>query len=284
MSNNRYFGCHVSASGGLQLALERAQSLHVNTMQIHPSAPQRWNLKPYQQGIENTFNTNIKNSDIEKIFFHGIYLLNLANPDEEKRKLARASLCNDLDLCNRINGDGVIFHVGSLKDEPDEITGLKRCAKEITTILAESLSPSRLILEVSAGSGRVIGSKMEQLAKIYELCKAPERLGFALDTQHMWASGYNFTDNLSQIVSDIDQQFGFSKVWAIHLNDSKSTCGSCIDRHENLGFGLIGEKTLKNFLFVKELNHIPLILETPRMKSVDEAILDITTLKNYLFN
>jgi deoxyribonuclease IV len=275
----RFFGCHVSAAGGLHKALERGELLGVNTIQVHPSPPQRWNSEPFKAGVEEQFLTALPSSCIEKVFFHGIYLINLATPDARKQKLGKLSLIHDLELSSRIGGEGVIFHVGSLKDEPDEEKGLQRCASLISEILEDSPSDSRLLLEVSAGSGKIIGSSFLQLARIYTLLGEPDRVQFALDSQHMWASGYDLVDNLEDILSEIDSSVGLNKIAAIHLNDSKTERGSNVDRHANLGEGTIGLEALTRFVQHPRLKDIPFILETPRMKSIEEAPVDVDILR-----
>jgi len=278
----RFFGCHVSASGGLKAALDRGTALEVNTIQIHPSAPQRYITKPFSDGLEAEYLSGRAESTVEKLFFHSIYLINLANPDVEKRNLCINSLVYELDFAARCAADGVIFHVGSLKDEPDEEAGLKRCAAAVTKVLEKSDHRSRLLLEVSAGSGKIVGAKLEQLGFIFSEVNNSERLGFALDTQHMWASGYDWQNNLEGIVKDIDTHFGMKNVHAIHLNDSKSALASRIDRHANLGEGLIGYETLAKVVNHEKFRKIPFILETPRMKTVDEAAVDVAALREMI--
>jgi deoxyribonuclease IV len=276
---NRYFGCHVSAAGGLHKALERGERLGVNTIQVHPSPPQKWNIDPFKAKIEDDFLDLRKNSCVKKVFFHGIYLINLATPDERKQRLAVKSLKNYLDLLSRIGGEGVIFHVGSLKDEPDEELGFRRCAALLMEVIESTPEDSKLLLEVSAGSGKVIGSSFSQLAKIYEYCDKPDRIGFALDSQHMWASGYDLANDLAAILDTIEKQVGLTKIGAIHLNDSKSERGSCVDRHANLGEGTIGLETLTKLVRHPALVDIPFILETPRMKEIEEAAIDVAVLR-----
>jgi len=277
----RYFGPHVSAAGGLEVALRAAIQLEVNTIQIHPSPPQRWNTKPFAPGIENDFNALRAESGVERIYFHGIYLINLATPDPAKLNMAKLSLINDLDLSARISGDGVIFHVGSLKDEPDEERGFSRCATAIDEILDKSAPASRLLLEVAAGAGKIIGDQLEELARIYEQVKDTKRLGFALDTQHMWASGYNWQTSLDQIIEQVDQVFGLSNVWAIHLNDSKTACGSKTDRHENIGDGLIGMETMRAIFTHTKFEQIPFVMETPALKELSGAASEIEKLRGF---
>lgn len=267
----RYFGCHVSSSGGLANALRNGDELGVNTVQIHPSPPQKWNSKPFPKDYEKEYLELKKTSGVRKIFFHGIYLINLANPDPQKLHLSKTSLLHDLDLSSRIGGDGVIFHVGSMKDQEDDAAGYKQIIHAINWIMEEAANKAELLMEVAAGSGKVIGSKMEELARIYEGVKQQDRVAFALDSQHMWASGYDFKAGVDQIVTAVDRVLGLEKIRAIHLNDSKTECASKKDRHENLGKGLIGEEALSSFINHPKLMQIPFILETPALKAMDSA-------------
>jgi len=276
----RYLGCHVSASGGLDKALERGEALGVNTIQVHASPPQKWNVKPFPKGIEARYLDKKKTSIVEKVFFHAIYLINLASADQAKIEFAKLSLINDLDFNSRIEGDGVIFHVGSMKDQLDNEAGLRQVAETINEILAASKNKARLLLEVAAGSGKIIGSKLEELRFIYDLIKEQARVGFALDTQHMFASGYDLKDHLNQVIEEVDKIFTLDKVWAIHLNDSMTELNSKKDRHQNLGDGLIGNDSLSALLHHPKLSNIPFILETPDLKTEATAKIEVEKLKN----
>jgi len=278
----RYFGAHVSAAGGLENALKAACALGINTIQIHPSPPQRWNSSAHPEGAEKNYLSLLPNSGVEKVFFHAIYLINLANPDEKNFHLSKLSLVNNLDLASRIGAEGVIFHVGSMKDQADEAEGYDRVVSGINWIFENSKNDARLILEVAAGSGSVIGDRMEELRVIYDQVDNKDRLGFGLDTQHMWASGYDFVGNLEGVVSEIESVFGYDKVWSVHLNDSKTALGSRKDRHENLGDGLIGTDPLKGFFMHPKLAKVPFIMETPALGTPEGAALEVAKLRGYL--
>jgi len=274
----RFYGCHVSVAGGLEKGLEHAKRLGVNTIQCHPSPPQLWNSKPFPPGVEDRFNELRPQSGVKKVFFHGVYLINLATTDPQKFHLAKLSLLHYLDLCDRINGDGVIFHVGSSRDHKDENEGYRRAAHGINWIIENSRSQSLLLLEVAAGSGAIIGDRMEELLAIYEMVESKERVAFALDTQHMWASGYDVSSNL---LGEVESVLGLSMIHAIHLNDSLTPHASRKDRHANLGTGTIGEKRLRELLTDKRAADIPFILETPAMKTPEEMDLEVATLKKW---
>lgn len=267
----RFLGCHVSASGGLENGLKNGEILGVNTIQVHPCPPQRWNFKPFAPGLEDKFLEMREQSKVKRVFFHGIYLINLANPDPKQFANSKTSLYHDLDFSHRIGGDGVIFHVGSMKHQESFEDGLKHAAEGVNWIMDKSKGNARLLLEVAAGSGQVIGSRMEELATIYEHVEHKDNVGFALDTQHLWASGYDLKNDLDGVIKSIEKNFTFEKVWAVHLNDSKTLLGSKTDRHENLGQGEIGLDALTAFVNHPKLVSIPFILETPGLKAMDTA-------------
>lgn len=278
----RYFGAHVSCAGGLVNAAKAAIELEINTIQIHPSPPQRWNSQPFAEGVEDAFNTTREGSCLEKVFFHAIYLINMATPDPQKFHFAKTSLLNYLDLSARIGGAGVIFHVGSMKDQPDEAEGYDRVVSGLNWVLERAPANSRLIMEVAAGSGSIIGDRVEELELIYSQLERKELAGFGLDTQHMWASGYDLATDLEGVIKNVDQSLGLDKVWSIHLNDSKTELASKKDRHENIGDGLIGEAALRRVFTHPKLQSIPFILETPALESLDGARSEIQKLQGFL--
>jgi deoxyribonuclease-4 len=278
----RYFGAHVSSAGGLVNAAKAAIELDINTIQIHPSAPQRWNSQPFAEGIEDEFNAQAKGSCLEKVFFHAIYLINMATPDAQKFHLAKASLLHYLDLSARIGGAGVIFHVGSMKDQPDEASGYDRVVSGLNWVLERAPAKSRLIMEVAAGSGSIIGDRVEELSLIYSQLERKEIVGFGLDTQHMWASGYDLANDLESVIKTVDQELSLDKVWSIHLNDSKTELASKKDRHENIGDGLIGLDALRRVFNHPKLASIPFILETPALESLDGARSEIDKLIGFI--
>jgi deoxyribonuclease-4 len=278
----RYFGAHVSAAGGLKNAALAALELGINTIQIHPSPPQRWNTTPFPEGVEHSFNETRKDSCLEKVFFHAIYLINMATPDAGKFHSAKLSLVNYLDLNSRVDGAGVIFHVGSMKDQPDEAEGYDRVVSGLNWVLDRAPTNSKLILEVAAGSGSVIGDKVEELALIYSQLDRKELVGFGLDTQHMWASGYNLVDDVEAVIDLVDRELSLDKVWSIHLNDSKTELASRKDRHENIGDGLIGEAALRRIFLHPKLAHIPFILETPALGTMEGARSEVEKLRAFI--
>ena len=284
MSKNgtRWFGAHVSSAGGFVNAAKNGAELGATAVQIHPSPPQRWNTNPYPDGYEDEFLKALESSGIQKVFFHGVYLINLASPDDKLRANSIRSLVHYLQLMEKIRGEGVIFHIGSLKDEPSEQVGYERAAECVNRIFDTAPGSARLLLEISAGGGKIIGDKLEELAEVYQLIDAKDRVGFALDTQHLWASGYDLRNGLEAFMNEAEKILTFKKIWAVHINDSMTALGSRRDRHANIGEGEIGEEALRAFVNHEKLRKIPLILETPALKSMDTAKAEVEKLRQLL--
>ncbi len=283
----RYLGAHVSSAGGLENAISAATELGINTIQIHPSAPQRWITKDIPiDGIEKMVNAQ-KSSPVKKVFAHAIYLINLAQPDKQKFHLSKMSLVHYLNFMtdiNKISGaqnsdfqaEGVVVHVGSAIHYPTKEEALNRVLYGINWIL-ENAPAGELLLESSAGAGKVIGEKLEDLYWLKEHAEQKGRVNIALDTEHMFASGYDWRTP-ETVIQEVKNVIPLASVKLIHLNDSKVPFNSKKDRHENLGDGEIGNTALQAIVQHNDLANIPMVLETPHMKSIDEAKIDVSKL------
>lgn len=283
MSKNseRGLGAFVSVAGGLENGIKNGDALGCNIIMIHPTPPQRWAAKAIEQEKIDAFNKAFKESGkIERVHMHGIYLINLANPDKQKFHLSKMSLVNYLDLAEQIECPGVVFHTGSYKDvTPEE--GLKRVVQGINWVFENTKSSKNLFLECAAGAGNVIGDKLEELAEIRSLVDQPERVQFCLDTQHMWASGYDWQNDLDGVVEQVENTIGLENVRCVHFNDSKMELGSNRDRHENLGEGLIGEKAMKAILNHPKLKNLDFVMETPALKDPETAKEQVKKLQDW---
>lgn len=295
---DRYLGCFVSSAGGLFNIIERGNALGVNTVMTHPAPPQRWNTQPFKdEAIEKYLEVKASDKNIKKVYFHGIYLINLANPDKQKFHLSKMSIVNHMELLRRINGDGVIFHTGSMKDQPEEKIGYERVVYGLNWIFDElEKLPSagsnnefwnkpRLFLEIAAGSGSVVGDRFEELAEIYTAVKDEHKpkLGFCLDTQHMFASGYDLINGLENVVELADKILGLNKIPVVHFNDSKTEFASHRDRHEDLDSpsAKIGKDAMTAFLNHPKLKNKDFILETPSLDTPEGAQAQVDILKSW---
>lgn len=286
----RYVGATVSASGGLAKAIERGEALKVNSIQTMFSTPMRWSTKDIDEEQIEAMAVATAESEVKKLLFHGVYLINLARKDRQKFHLSKLSVQTHLDAARKLAASlkshgsdaevlGMTFHPGSAIDLDTE-DGIKRVAEGLNWVL-EKVPDANLLLECSAGAGNVLGDKLEELDAMRQLVdnKFKSQVGYVLDTQHMYVSGYDWKNDVEGVVEQVDAILGLEHVKAIHLNDSKTAFASNKDRHANLGEGEIGIEALTSIINHDKLKHIPMTLETPAMKSPEETQPEVEKLK-----
>jgi len=254
-------GAHVGASGGLTTAFERAQGIGAETIQIFGAPPQTWRRRNIRPDECEAFRAGMAETGIEPVFIHGVYLINLANP-ELLAKSAEA-LGGDLRLASAIAAKGVIFHVGSHKGAGFDQT-LPQIADALRRVLGETPDDAWVILENSAGMGGSVGSKFNELGAIMEAVGSP-RLKVCLDTEHAYAAGYNVAEGegLEEAMREFEREIGLDQLVAVHANDSKIALGGGVDRHDNIGEGHIGRAGFEVIMAHPAFREVPFLLEVP---------------------
>lgn len=279
----------MSSSGGIQNSIKNGEKFGVNSIQMMPTTPMRWATKPIPEEDIVLFLDELERSSIRKILLHGIYLTNLAREDKQLFHLGKMGLVVYLDFAERVAKGikerkidseilGVCFHPGSQKELSYE-DSLERISYGMQWVLDEVKGDQKLLVETTAGTGGNLGRSFTELKLIREGVKSKDRVGFVVDTEHTFASGYDWVNNQKGIVEDLDTQVGIENVKAIHLNDSMVECGSNKDRHANLGEGKLGEKTISNILHESKFKNIPFLLETPALKSEKTISAEVKKLK-----
>ena len=149
-------------------------------------------------------------------------------------------------------------------DKKTRYESLERIAAHMNTTLDQTKGyKSKLVIENAAGQGTNVGIKFEEIRHIIDNIDEKKRVGVCIDTQHAWASGYDWKNNFENIWDDFSDIVGMDYLVALHLNDSKTDLGSRVDRHDNIGMGKIGKEGFKKFMQEKRLEHLAGYLETP---------------------
>jgi deoxyribonuclease-4 len=270
-------GAHVSTEGGLGKAVERARTLGAETIQIFASAPQSWHKKEYSTEEAASFQEKATEADVRPVFIHGVYLINLATSDPTGLERSIDSLTWSLDVCRQIGVLGTIFHLGSHRGAGFEAV-LPQVVSAVQRVLEGSAGDTWLILENSAGMGGSVGSRFSELGIIMRQAANP-RIKVCLDTQHAFAAGYDVAtkQGLEATLAEFDEQVGLANLVAIHANDSKIALGGGVDRHENIGEGLIGREGFKVIMAHPAFREVPFLLEVPgfEKKGPDKENVDI---------
>jgi len=256
-------GAHVSASGGVDKAVERAGEMGAETIQIFSGAPQAWRRKEYGQTEVDAYKGRVAETGIGPTFIHGVYLVNLATDNPENLAKSLDALVHDMNVCNLLGAKGVIFHIGSHKGVGYDVF-FHQVVDSVRRIVQATPDDTWLILENSAGMGGAIGSKFGELAAIIREAGSP-RVKVCLDTQHAFAAGYDIKtpDGLEAAMEEFDREIGPASLVAVHANDSKCPLSGGIDRHENIGQGHIGRDGFQNIMAHPAFAGVPFLLEVP---------------------
>jgi deoxyribonuclease IV len=257
------FGAHVSASGGIDTAIDRIAAIGGDCVQVFTQSPRMWRPTNHKPEAIERFKARRREAGIGGVVCHALYLCNLAAPDDEIYEKSVQTMCATMDAATAIEADGVIFHVGSHLGAGLE-AGLERATAALPRILEHCEGDTWLLLENSAGTGATIGRSLEELQTLVERSGGHPRLGICLDSCHLYASGYDVgsTEGVDALVQQVDAGFGLDRLRALHINDSETPLGSNRDRHANIGEGLIGEG-LGAFLAHPAFQHLAAYLEVP---------------------
>jgi len=135
---------------------------------------------------------------------------------------------------------------------------------------------TKLLLENSAGAGEIIGSSLTDLKTIIDGVDNDAIAGICLDTQHSFASGYDWRA-FNKTIERIDKELDLKNIKLFHANDSLTDFDSKRDRHAHIREGKIGKEAFKNIVAFAQKNQIDMILETEH----DTVANDIELLKKF---
>lgn len=268
------FGVHVSKAGGLNKALQDAISLGCDTIQMFSGSPRSLRHSVIDEDEALDFGRGLCEEHIRPLVIHAPYLLNLASPKEETHALSTRALAEEITRCRSLGADYLVFHPGNHLGSGIE-EGTRRIADAITKA-CDMTELTRndgllLLLEMVSGAGTEVGWTFEHQRAIMDMAEeAP--LGICLDTCHMFAAGYDMAtrEGLAGVLEQIDAILGMSCIAVVHGNDSVGALGSRLDRHADIGKGMIGEEGFRVILGNCRLRSLPFVLETPKESLEDD--------------
>ena len=259
-------GCHVGNNGNEMLvgSVKEALSYGANAFMVYLGAPQNSFRKPISQLNVPEYLEILKDNNIDpnNVVVHCAYILNLAQPDEEKRQYAIDFVVRELRGTHAIGAKYLVVHPGAhMKMGITE--GCDRIAKSLIEIFERTSDIDSVIcLETMSGKGTECCSKFEEIKYIMDIVNN-DRLKVCFDTCHTWDSGYDTVNDYEGVIQQFDQIVGLQHIKVLHINDSKNLNASHKDRHENIGFGNIGFETLCKFVYDPRFENVVKILETP---------------------
>ncbi|MBD3315228.1 MAG: deoxyribonuclease IV [Chitinivibrionales bacterium] len=263
-------GAHVSIAGGIFNAPLNAKAIGATAFALFTKNQRRWRAKPYDPETIERFSINLKEAGYqpEHVLPHDGYLINLGNPDPDKRAQSWHAFIDELQRCSQLGLTSLNIHPGSHLSKITEEQCLAAIAESINSALQET-SNVAVVLETTAGQGSNVGYRFEHLADIIEMVEDKSRIGVCLDTCHIFAAGYDIRTRTAyeKTMSEFDRVIGFSYLRGVHLNDAKVALGARVDRHQSLGKGTLGLDPFGFIMNDPRFEEIPMVLET-----IDEVL------------
>jgi len=280
LPNGRRLGAHLPLGHGMVRAADRAAAIGASAIQVFTDNPTSWRRRPSLPAELDAFRDRLAELDIAPLSVHAPYLVNLATSDPGTFDRSVDLLASELRVAEAYGASFLNMHVGSHRGAGVE-SGVARLADGIHHALSRldgQAAGVTIVLENGAGAGFGLGSTIEELSAVGAALEDAgvdrDRIGFCLDTAHLWGAGYPIDDpsGVDGVVAAFDRALGVGRLHMLHLNDSRSERGSRADRHEHIGAGQIGTAGLRRFLEHPAIGHVAYYLETPGMDDGYDAI------------
>lgn len=273
------FGAHVSSAGGLWNAPKNAAELGCEVFQMFSRPPQGGKPAPITPEVAKKFQDAMTEHGQKAAYVHAPYFINLASAEARIRHSSVAVIRDELERGSALGCRAVMFHPGSAKGVGQE-KGVGMVIEGIGRVMDGYEGSCRLLIEISAGAGMVMGDTFEEIAAFLDGTKRGDEVGVCFDTQHAFASGYDLRTkkDVKATFDQFDKIIGLDRLVLSHCNDSLVDFEGHKDRHEHLGKGKIGLDGFRAIVSHPKLRHVDLVLETPWDGGVDE---DLRLLKEF---
>jgi deoxyribonuclease-4 len=274
-------GAHMSTSGGVHTAVDRATSIGCTALQVFTKNNNQWNARPLTDDDIQYYKRKVAEASIAPVVAHDSYLINLCATNPDILKKSRAALIDELTRCEQLGIQLLNFHPGAHGGAGEE-EGIKKIIESLNIAHNETKGFNVLsVVEATAGQGTAIGSRFEHLEKIINGVDEPKRMAVCIDTCHIFAAGYELRteEGYAKTFREFDDVVGLDRLAAFHVNDSKKGFGAHVDRHEHIGHGMIGAQGFVFLMNDKRFVQIPKILETPKSDDLHEDVENIIVLR-----
>lgn len=261
----KLLGGHISVSGGMRNAPERARQATCDCMQVFSKNQMQWAAKALDMEDAEQYKANMVTHGVSETVIHDSYLINLGSPDKTLLRKSREAFLDEVIRAQHLGVRNLIFHPGAHMGSGEQ-AGMKRVAESLNWVRKECGSNEVcFVLETTAGQGTVLGHSFEQLAKVIDMLDDQKDAGVCFDTCHAYAAGYDIKSKkgYEKTFKLFDDVLGVEMMKAMHMNDSKGKLGSHLDRHEQIGEGFLGLGCFRHFMNDDRWDGVPMVLETP---------------------
>lgn len=259
-----FLGAHLSTSKGLHQAVRDGHAMQCGAVQVFTSSPRMWKGGAADAKKAEALRCAHGECGEPVLVSHDTYLVNLAHPEDATRDKSIACLTEELQRSGAYGIGFVVSHIASALGQ-EAGAARARAVEGIRRVLSEAPDGVTLLMETTAGQGSAMNRSFDELGQFLNDLDGDERVGICLDTCHIFAAGYDIRtpDAYTSTFDDFGTKVGFDRLKVIHCNDSQKGLGSKVDRHANLGQGMIGLEAFRSLVNDPRLANTPIILETP---------------------
>ena len=279
----KFFGAHVSASGGVENAPHNAKAIGATAFALFTKNQRQWLAPALTTEQCERFKAACEECGYtaQQILPHDSYLINLGHPELEGLQKSRESFFEEMKRCELLGLDRLNFHPGSHLNKITSLISLDRIAESINMAL-DRTNGVTAVIENTAGQGSNLGFAWEHIAHIIDKVEDKSRVGFCIDTCHSFAAGHDLSSReaCEKTFAQVDSIVGLNYLRGMHLNDALKPLGSRVDRHASLGEGFIGWECFRFIASSPLFENIPLILETPNEEIWPEEIAKLKSFAN----
>ena len=255
-------GSHISIRHGYREAARKALAIGASAYQYFPKNPRSLGVKAFDAPDAAACASFCQEHGLASIA-HTPYPTNLALTESRQSEAVTASVRNDLAIAEACGSLGVVVHFGVAKGG-DPLAHYATIIASLNRILQDWEGRAKILLENQAGEGHRLGLTLIELAQIRKLASYPEKIGFCLDTCHLFAAGPWNGRNWPELEQQGAELGYWDELVAVHVNDSRYPTGSHKDRHANIGHGHIGLQAMTEVLRSPFLRERLFILETAK--------------------
>jgi deoxyribonuclease-4 len=265
-------GTHVSIAKGIWNAPGNAAKVGAEVFQIFSRSPHGGPVVPITPDVQKKFKEEMDKNKFDTFYIHAPYFINFASVKGNIYYGSISVIREELERGTLLGCKALMTHLGSFGELTDE-EGIEREVKAIAKVMEGYKGTTQLLLEISAGAGRVVGDTFEELAWILDDKRLKNfDIGVCFDSCHAFESMYDLRTkkDVDNTMKQFDKVIGSDRLIMVHANDSKAEFGKHLDRHENIGKGKIGLEGFTAMAKHKVLGKLDWILETPKDDPKDD--------------
>src|SRR5918911_4650605 len=106
-----HIGAHLSSSGGIHTAVDRAEAIGAESLQVFTQSPRAWRPTNHDPATFDRFRERRAEVGLQGVLCHALYLCNFATPKDDVYEKSVVALAHTMDVACAIGAEGVVFHV-----------------------------------------------------------------------------------------------------------------------------------------------------------------------------